>query len=282
MEMVIVRDFDGNTLFKFWQYGLIDWELLYECLRKIILSDRDWEVFEYDEYEPTRRGAHCLPSREIPLPGTYILLQPDGSPIHIDLTPNSTRVRHPVPLREDSDISTFQQHVRDRDTCCLICGLEVEERLFVRFRETHIFPPAHESEWIDKGFPNLITDTAPLSELGGASKIDSVQNGILLRSDLHNAWSDYLIAVLPDRGHVVVPVVGGYDDVAGKTLKLDHITDPNLRPLDELFRDHFLQCVLRRMKGEGEPSWDYEEAFDDDVDLSKDIWSGKQGKELEL
>lgn len=53
-------------------------------------------------------------------------------------------------------------------------------------------------QWIEKGYPNLITDTAPVSELGGASKIDSVQNAILLRSDLHNAWSDYLIAVLPD------------------------------------------------------------------------------------
>ncbi|KAF8344762.1 hypothetical protein F5887DRAFT_885956, partial [Amanita rubescens] len=101
---------------------------------------------------------------------------------------------------------------------------------------------------------------------------------ILLRSDLHNAWSDYVIAVLPDRGHVVVPLIGGCDDVAGKTLKLDHITDPNLRPLDELFRDYFLQCLLG-MKGEDELSWDYEEAFDDEIDLSKDIWSGKQGKE---
>jgi hypothetical protein len=84
---------------------------------------------------------------------------------------------------------------------------------------------------------------------------------------------------------VVVPFIGGYDDVAGKTLKLDHITDPNKRPLDELFRDHFLQCVLKLVKIEREP-WDYEEAFDDeevlddDMDLSNDIWSGKQGKEV--
>ena len=77
---------------------------------------------------------------------------------------------------------------------------------------------------------------------------------------------------------MVVPFIGGYDDVAGKTLKLDHITDPNLRPLDELFRDHFLQCVLVR-KGERRPSWDYEEAFDDEVELTEDIWSGKEGKE---
>ena len=44
-------------------------------------------------------------------------------------------------------------------------------------------------QWIEKGYPNLITDTAPLSELGGACD---------LRSDFHNAWSDYLITVLPD------------------------------------------------------------------------------------
>jgi len=76
---------------------------------------------------------------------------------------------------------------------------------------------------------------------------------------------------------VVVPFIGGYDDVAGKTLKLNHITDPNLRPLDELFRDHFFQCVLG-MKGEDELSWDREEEFDDEIDLSKDIWSENRVK----
>ena len=78
---------------------------------------------------------------------------------------------------------------------------------------------------------------------------------------------------------MVVPFIGGFNDVAGKTLKLDHITDPNLRPLDELFHDHFLQCVLHRTKSEHEPSWDDEEASDDEVDLSDDIWSGEQSKE---
>jgi hypothetical protein len=32
----------------------------------------------------------------------------------------------------------------------------------------------------------------------------------------------------------------------------------------------------------GELSWDHEEAFNDEIDPSKDIWSGKQGKELKL
>jgi hypothetical protein len=86
--------------------------------------------------------------------------------------------------------------------------------------------------------------------------------------------------VFRQRGHVVIPFVPGFDTIAGKVLKLDHITDPNLRPLDELFRDHFLQCVLKNMKGVGEPVWDFEEALGDDIiDLGRsDIWGGKLGQ----
>lgn len=82
------------------------------------------------------------------------------------------------------------------------------------------------------------------------------------------------------RGHVVIPLLPGYDDVAGKVLKLDHILDADLRPLDELFHDHFLQAVLRHMKGVGEPYWDHEDALGDgSIDLSRhDIWGDELGK----
>lgn len=84
----------------------------------------------------------------------------------------------------------------------------------------------------------------------------------------------------PQRGYVVVPFVAGYDDIAGKILKLDHIQNPNHRPLDELFRDHFLQCVLKNMKGAAEPDWDHEEAFGDgSVDLSQEIWASAEGRD---
>lgn len=82
------------------------------------------------------------------------------------------------------------------------------------------------------------------------------------------------------RGYIVVPFVPGYDDIAGRVLQLDHIQDSNLRPLDVLFRDHFLQAVLKNMKGAGEPSWDFEDALGDgSMDLSRqDIWGGVLGK----
>ena len=69
-------------------------------------------------------------------------------------------------------------------------------------------------------------------------------------------------------------------------LQIDHIADPTIRPLDELFRDHFLQGVLKHMKGAGEPTWDNEDAFGGGFDLSRqEIWGGAEGKrrlELEL
>jgi hypothetical protein len=79
------------------------------------------------------------------------------------------------------------------------------------------------------------------------------------------------------RGHVVIPFVPGFDAIAGKVLKLDHITDSNLRPLDELFRDHFLQCVWKNMEGVSEPVWDFEEAVGDGIidQWRSDTWSSR-------
>lgn len=83
------------------------------------------------------------------------------------------------------------------------------------------------------------------------------------------------------RGHVVIPFVAGYDDIAGKILKLDHIENRDLRPLDDLLRDHFFQGVLKNMKGVGEPAWDHEDALGDGaLDLSRqEIWGGATGRE---
>jgi len=53
-------------------------------------------------------------------------------------------------------------------------------------------------QWINKGYPSRITDPAPLLELGGPTKVDSIQNVILLRSDLHDAWDNYMFGVDPD------------------------------------------------------------------------------------
>ncbi|KAH8993536.1 hypothetical protein EDB92DRAFT_1854793 [Lactarius akahatsu] len=283
MGDIILRDFDGNTLSSFWQYGLIDWELFYGCVRTVIFAESDWAIFEYDESVPGGRGALCPPNYELPCPGTYVLLRPDGTPISVGFSPVSSRLRHPTVSNTPSPLRTsaYRERIRARDPCCLISSLPVVRGDFSRFKAAHIFPRTHDVDWVNKGYPSRITDPAPIFKLGGPTKIDSIQNVILLRSDLRDAWDNYKFAVNPDRGHVVIPFVPGYDDIAGKVFKLDHITDYNLRPLDDLFRDNFLQGVLKNMKGAGEPTWEREDALGDGVmDLSRqDIWGGKLGKE---
>jgi len=53
-------------------------------------------------------------------------------------------------------------------------------------------------QWVRKGYHNLITDTAPASSVGGFSKVDSIQNVFMLRSDLHDMWDNYEFSVNPD------------------------------------------------------------------------------------
>ena len=49
-----------------------------------------------------------------------------------------------------------------------------------------------------KGYPSKIRDTADEAWVGGPTKIDSVQNVITLRSDLHDAWVNYDFGVDPN------------------------------------------------------------------------------------
>ena len=138
--------------------------------------------------------------------------------------------------------------------------------------------------------------------MGGPSKIDSLQNLITLRSDLHDAWDNYEFGVDPDVSSIVrftaflifrlcaqnnyriIAFTNGNADVNGLYLQLDHIQDPTQQPLRELFIDHLTQGLFKHMKGSDEPVWtyeDYEDAFDGgSVNLSKlEIWGTGEGKE---
>jgi hypothetical protein len=141
--------------------------------------------------------------------------------------------------------------------------------------------------------------------MGGSTKIDSVQNVITLRSDLHDAWDNYEFGVDPNvrsnigytlllrtqlfaqNNYRITAFTNGNADINGLNLQLGHIHDSTLRPLDELFTDHFMQGLLKHMKGTGEEAWtyeDYDDAFGDGCNLSNDrIWGTREGKErLEL
>lgn len=280
---VTLQDFDGNLLAGFWQYGSISWITFSLWLNSLIQTEQRWAIFDLDETSPNRHGAQQQLGSEIVPAGDYILLQQDGGPCPVALTEERARPRQPThsntPARQDH----YRNRTRERDRKCLVTGRRFAT--WAKLKAAHIFPRAHVDEWLRKQYHHLITDPAPASVVGGHSKIDSVQNVFMLRSDVHDSWDNYEFGVNPDDNYRITAFINGLDDVHGLVLHLDHIADLTIRPLDELFRDHFLQGVLKYIKGAGEPTWDHEDVFGDGgFDLSRqEVWGSTEGKErLEL
>lgn len=73
-------------------------------------------------------------------------------------------------------------------------------------------------QWIREGYPSRITDTADDAAMGGPSKIDSVQNLITLRSDLHEAWVNYDFGVDPGVGLIVKHKLSQVSDSLHRTI----------------------------------------------------------------
>lgn len=211
---------------------------------------------------------------------------PAGERIRIGLVPTLPRPRSLSVSNSSVHESHYRARGRSRDGKCLITGLQTQT--YSRLTVTHIFPRAHDAEWIRKGYPDKITDTADEAVVGGSKKIDSVQNVITLRSDLHDAWDNYEFGVDPTNNYRITAFTNGNADINGLYLQLDHIQDPTLRPLDDLFTDHFMQGIFKYMKGTGEVGWtyeDYDDAFGDgSFDLSNlETWGTEEGKRhLEL
>lgn len=63
------------------------------------------------------------------------------------------------------------------------------------FEGAHIFPLEKETLWNECGFARCITD---MDDTTGVSKINSCQNGLLMRGNIHTIFDSHLIAINPD------------------------------------------------------------------------------------
>jgi len=93
-------------------------------------------------------------------------------------------------------VQSFCDAVRQRDGRCVISGEVVVGAQFDvwdGFDAAHIFPIAYEGPWKDHGYDRWITIQ---HDKGGT--INSVQNGMLLRSDIHQLFDSYSLSVNPD------------------------------------------------------------------------------------
>jgi len=137
------------------------------------------------------------------------------------------------------------------------------------YQAAHIFPLAYEGHWIHYNYGQWIT-----IQPNRGGPINSVQNGILLRSDLHILFDAYDVTINPDDNYKVVCFNTDGNGVAGKHIDFG---DDECRPVDQLLRWHFRQAVIANMRGAGE-AW-FECDFPPGSDIMGDILNGPMAAE---
>ncbi|KDQ08307.1 hypothetical protein BOTBODRAFT_179941 [Botryobasidium botryosum FD-172 SS1] len=290
----------GALLAGLWQRGSTTIKDFYDMLQHVLIFDQEllgvgWALFD-DYGHPLQADASIMPT------GTHPVRSSDGAPCAVDVTPEKYRKR--TRSKNDSENSLtmvshcndFKTRIRARDQRCLVSEQPVEENEFGFFAAAHIFPTAHQDSWARLGFTHQIQDVHPSI---GASKINSIQNGMLLAADVAAAWDNYVFTIHPDvswvlvnsmsillntvRTHRIVYFAGctlrGVPD--GKQVSFDHCA-PEERPLDTLLREHWRQCVLARVKAAGAKSEDFEFYFGPgEVDLQNEArWGSGIGREM--
>ncbi|KAH8147456.1 uncharacterized protein LAJ45_08613 [Morchella importuna] len=202
-------------------------------------------------------------------PGNYYVVT-DGS-ISIN---NEICLTRTISLGTGTLVASFRNAVRDRDRRCVITGEEAVNADLGEwggFEAAHIFPLAYEHDW---KYDRWIT----IDSTDGRS-INSVQNGILLRSDIHVLFDRYNVSINPDDDYKIVCFLRDSKGIAGKHLDQRLRDDPR-RPVDELLRWHFRQAVLANVRLVGEPIFEVD--FPPGSDMIGEILSGpKAGERME-
>ncbi|OBT76810.1 hypothetical protein VF21_04524 [Pseudogymnoascus sp. 05NY08] len=276
-------DGKNNEIGGAWQNGSLTWSEMAEWMEITFQKPTD-------EYAP----FHCLepddPAQPLAQHGPLIITQNNNSPIkpgfYIILIPQGAVVEIPIngenptprpssrvsSAELDNQARNFRSRVRARDGRCVITGAEPAGDDFVRLAAAHIFPLAYLDVWKTESWQRKIADDRYVGESG----INSVQNGILLRSDVHELFDTFRIAINPDRGYKT------YSFLNDPTLdNLTMFRDPNTaaqyQPSRDLLKHHFRMSVLLNMKGrEGYPRWD--EDIPSGCDEMAEAASSEEGK----
>lgn len=125
------------------------------------------------------------------LPGNYFVVADSAVEVTDEVVVTRTES-----LSTGTRVRAFKDEVRERDKRCVITktiNLRAPAGIWEGFKVAHIFPLAYERYWIDNNFSRYIS--LPPSQ-GGA--INSVQNGLLLRADIHTNFDHFHISIDPD------------------------------------------------------------------------------------
>ncbi|KAJ5804132.1 uncharacterized protein N7518_000435 [Penicillium psychrosexuale] len=179
---------------------------------------------------------------------------------------------------------SFRTEVGRRDGRCVISGtinLLAQSDWWTGFEAAHIFPLEKEGLWVEYNFGRWITNMDHTTDV---SKLNPVQNGLLMTSNLHNCFDQYAFSINPDGGYKIIAFLPDTFKIDGRVLE-PICRDPNDQNhvADELLRWHFRQSVLANMRGAGEPIFesDFPPGTDQIATLRNEPY-GKERLEMEV
>ncbi|OBT87154.1 hypothetical protein VE02_02230 [Pseudogymnoascus sp. 03VT05] len=263
-----IHIYDASTnesLGGLYQKGSITDQVLLHMIGSILLIVNSRWTVKHRESDRT-----VTPSDNVALAG----------PISVNNEPWFFRlISHAVSGREDS----FRNDVRSRDRNCVISGLVNEAaqwNFWSGFEAEHVFPMEYESLWIEFNYSRWITS---MENAPGSSKINSIQNGLLMSGNLHTQFDQYLFSINPDDAYRIITFFPNGMGIDGRTLDpaCRDPNDPN-HVSDEILRWHFRQSVLANMRGEGEPIFETDFPAGRDMETLREEPYGKERLEMEL
>ena len=112
-------------------------------------------------------------------------------PIQIN---NETPLLRTISLQSGTRVQAFTDAISSRDRRCVITGEEyLDDDNWQGFEAAHIFPLAYEQYWTDHNYGRWISI---IPDKGGS--INSIQNGLLLDSAIHQLFDSYNFSINPD------------------------------------------------------------------------------------
>ncbi|KAL6303962.1 hypothetical protein BKA93DRAFT_852366 [Sparassis latifolia] len=233
-----------------YQHGAVSVSLFFSWLNMILDIDIPWALFPADkEGDPIGEPLDHEDDGTLPF-GNYAICSEDARPIPVSLLRESHRPRlltmEATPVTEAVH---FRDRVRARDNRCCVTGIPVQHGDYAIFHASHIFPVVHKDTWDEKRFKDKIQDDASIASQG-PDGINSIQNGVLLRTDIHDMFNNYDFGINPDDEYQVIDFTS-HGKLHGRSLWINMNVGAKYRPSDALLRDHLRQCVLAHVKGQG-------------------------------
>ena len=169
-------------------------EVFYIIVAIVIGRQRD-ATGSHDFHIQDKNG-HALTPNDIDLrPGHYLVVS--DKPAELS---NARFLVRGLSGSTGTRLESFRREVRARDGRCVITKEEaIDGTLMDRwtgFEVAHIVPIAYAGEWRQRNFSQHITVFPPPPRQNDA--INSVQNGLLLRSDVHQKFDAYGFSILPE------------------------------------------------------------------------------------